>query len=446
MKKFLKITAVVLISLLIFFVGTFKYRQFKASQISIPKNTTALIKISVDEMYKSLALNMITHPGFYLKSDLKKDSLSKINKFDHGLKIPSSIYLYTIRDQPTTALFSRLIIDDFKKFELFIKNTLKLQLSKKDGLNHGKSNLGNLEVLYNGDNAAIVFSNEAGKYVASLTEILNQKNQIALKGSKFKFIAQSTDHIAFYSLTNNASINFEKGLLKFNNEFLSEAIVPQKKPAHRKFDNQSIMNMWFNADFISTSNKTHRLKNISLDSDSLTKYYNGYMDFEWTGITHQLDSIITYDYNDDFEKVEKITVQRREIPNLVMSIDAAAGFKNYLSRQNMMNLDSGIINKSVFPLYKLFVSKTNQKLILSTKKAADINSNFISSNDFFGLNINFEPLNKQSSFPFFKPYFKSFKHLNVVGKATSGNKIRIEGTLTFVNENINSLYQILKVM
>lgn len=446
MKKFLKITAVILLSLLIFFVGTFKYRQYKASQILIPKNTTTLIKISVDEMYKSLALNMITHPGFYLKPDLKKDSLSKTNKFDHGLKIPSSIYLYTIQDQPTTALFSRLIIDDFNKFELFIKNTLKLQLSKKDGLNHGKSKLGNLAVLYNADNAAIVFSNEAGKYVATLTEILNQKNQIQLEKSKFKYISQSTDHIAFYNIKNNASINFEKGLLKFENDFVSETIVPQKKTTHRKFDNQSVMNMWFNADFVSTSNKTHRLKNISLDSDSLTKYYNGYMDFEWTGTTHQLDSIITYEYNDDFEKVEKITLQKREIPNLVMSIDATAGLQNYLSRQNVINLDSGTINKSVFPLYKLFVSEADKKLILSTKKAADLNSNFISSNIFFGLNINFKPLNKQASFPFFKPYFKSFKHLNVVGKATSNNKIRIEGTLTFVNENINTLYQILKVM
>jgi hypothetical protein len=80
MKKFLKITAAIVILLLIFFVGMFKYRRYVAEQTLIPKNATSLIKINVDELYKTLASNMLGNPGYYFKSDLKKIlQISSIN-------------------------------------------------------------------------------------------------------------------------------------------------------------------------------------------------------------------------------------------------------------------------------------------------------------------------------------------------------------------------------
>lgn len=444
MKKFLKITAVILLSLLIFFVGTFKYRQYQANQISIPKNTTALIKFSADEIYKSLATNLLAHPGFYLKSDSNQNKASKIEGFEHGLKIPASIYFYSIQNQPKTALFSRLAIDNLKDFENFLKGTLKFQLFKKEGLNYGKSRLGNITILYNNDAATLVVSNEVANYDSVLTDILKQKNQIKIVESNFKNIAQATGHIAFQNLKNQGSINFENGAVKFSFEFLLETIVPSKTSKHRKFNVESSVNFWLNADFAKAVNKPLKLKTIVLESDSLAKYYEGYMDFEWTGTTNQLDSVISYDYNDDFEKVEKVTLQKRKIPNFIFSIDAVAGFKNYLSRQNVIHLDSGIINKSVFPLYKVFANEAGKQLIFSTKQSAIINPSVVSSDDFFGLNINFSKLNRQLDLPVLKPYLKNLKQLEVNGEAINRGKVRIKGNLSFIDDDINSLYQILK--
>ncbi|WP_231427634.1 MULTISPECIES: DUF4836 family protein [Pedobacter] len=448
MKKFLKITAVLILSLLIFFVGTFKYRQYKANQISIPKNATSLIKISIDEIYKSLAKNMIANPGYYFKSDLKKDTTSKLKDFDHGLSISAAIYLYSIDNQPNTALFTKLEIDDVKKFENFLKNVLQFNIVKqKDGINLAKSKLGNVALLYNKDYAAVAISGMAANFNSTLNDILDQKNNTSISDSQFSNLTKSTQHIAFSNCSNEAYINFESGTVKFDYTFLSKAIIPSKKPSHKKFDNASTISFWMNADLKALHSNPLKIKNTQLHQDSVLKYYRGYLDFEWLNTLNQTDSIITYEYNDDFEKVEKVTLQKINIPNITVGIDAdAKGLQNYLDQKDVINLNSGTINKSFFPLYKVYVSKMNKQFLLSTGKNPKTKSAMIQSDDFLGLNINFLKLRREANFPLITRYFQNLQKLEIKGKAISNRKVNITGDLSFKNDKINSLYQILKML
>ena len=245
MKKFLKITAVVILSLLIFFVGTFKYRQYHANQVSIPKNASSVVKVSVDEIYKSLATNMISHPGYYFRSDTKTTTKSRFDGLAHGLKIPASIYLYTIQNQPKTALFSRFEIKDFTTFENFLKSVLHLNIEKKaEGISFAKSKLGNIGICYNSKNAAMVFSNEISDFDLILSDILNQKNFIELNKSNFNLAKNSTDHLAFVDGEHFATLNFDNGAINFDDEFISQRIIPISKAQHRKFYSESAVCFW----------------------------------------------------------------------------------------------------------------------------------------------------------------------------------------------------------
>ena len=446
MKRFLKIAAVIIISLLIFFVGTFKYRQHKANEVSIPKNTGSLMKISVDEIYKSIAANMIANPGYYFKSNTNTGTKSNFDGFDHGLKIPASIFFYTIDDKPKTAFFSRLAISDFQKFSNFIKNTLKLNIIKASGLNLAKNNLKNFTILFNEEYAAIALSTQVGEFESILKDILNEKNFVKLGDSKFSDLKKSTDHLAYVDKDNDAAINFENGEISFTNGFLSKEIMPATKAAHRQLNTTSAIGFWLNADFKTNAKQTLKLRDTSLEQDSLVKYYKGYLDFEWLNTTQQIDSVITYDYNDDFEKVEKVTLKKRDIPNFVVNISSdAIGLKNYLSRQSIINRDSGIIDKSVFPLYKIFVGGDNKQLVFSTRKGNKVAETTELSNDFFALNVNFPKLNKEINIPVLSKYLEMLKQLNLSGKVVSGT-VKINGKLDFANDDINSLYQLLKSM
>ncbi|MFC3559590.1 hypothetical protein [Pedobacter jamesrossensis] len=446
MKKFLKITAVIVLSLLIFFVGTFKYRQYQANQFLIPKNANAVVKISVDEIYKTLAANIIANPVYYFKSDLKKDSTNKNDKFYNGLKIPASLYFYNIAGAPSTTFFSRFQIKNVKDFENFLRNTLHLEIAKEIGnINIAKSKLGNFSICYNSKAAALALATQIENYEPILLDILNEKNFIKTSDSQFKKILTRKEHLAFSNKENSGWINFNNGVINFCNEFITNEVIPLSSIKHRKLSENATIGFWLNANFKSIDKKVYKYKNFSLEKDSLLKYYNNNIDFEWTNSIQQTDSVITYEYNDDFEKVEKVSLKKRNIPLFSLNFSTKQnGFKNYLAKQGLVNLDSNILNKNTFPLYKVFIKTDANNINFSTAKEQTVNTDKVSSDDFFYLNIDFIRLNKQLEIPIVTNYFKILKRLEVKGKAIDQDKANLQGKLELKNEDINSLYQILK--
>ena len=105
MKKFLKITAAIVLLLLICYFGFFKYRQIQANNVSIPVSTNALLKINVDELYKTIAVSYIKHPNQYSGAD-KKGIKEKVNDLKTGLKIPANVYIYSLKGKAKTTFFS----------------------------------------------------------------------------------------------------------------------------------------------------------------------------------------------------------------------------------------------------------------------------------------------------------------------------------------------------
>ncbi|WP_231465523.1 hypothetical protein [Pedobacter sp. Leaf132] len=445
MKKFLKITAAIILSLLIFFVGAFKYRQYQANHVAIPKNSTSLVKVNVDEIYKSLALNMISNPGFYLKSGTKTDQKINFNSLNHGLKIKASVYFYTIQNQSSSAFFSRFSVKDYKEFKSFLKNVLHFKITKAtNGLGLAKSKIGNVVILYNEQAAALVITNEIANYNLILNDILKEKNFETIKKTKFKSIIDNHKHICYQNENNFTELNFNNGNVVFTGIFNQpKGLIFKENSNHRSANKNAAVSFWLNANFLPALNRRYNFKNTFLESDSLAKYFKGYIDLEWLNTTQQTDSVITYDYNDNFEKVEKITLQAKEIPNLVININAdAPGLKNYLNRQNYINPDSLTLNKTIFPLYKIYVGGNTKQLVLSTNKKISTTNTFEKANNFFAMNVDFEQVNKQINQPMLSRYLKDFKKLNAEGKKTEHGKIVIEVQLSLINENINALFQL----
>lgn len=450
MKKFLKIAAVILISLLIFFIGTLKYRNYSANQIAIPKNTTSLVKICVDEILKTLALNAISNPVRYFKSDTGKNVGRSFKRLDHGLSIPANLYLYTIKDQPSTSLFARFKIRNLKNFEDFLSKAIGFKIKKvSNKLKYAKSVLGNIAICYDEKSAAVVFSSHIANFDAALKDVLNEKNFKKMSDGGFSQLISSSSHVAFEENAQFAELNFKNGEISFNGIFNTPEGVKIKTGlySHQPANTNNVMNFWLNADFERNTKKEFKLKNVLIEQDSLVKYYQGYIDMEWINTIKQTDSIITYEYNDDFEKAQKVTLQQKDVPNFLINISAdALPLKNYLARQNLIHLDSAMVNKSVFPLYQVFVGGNSKQVIFSTKREPSLHQYSQKTNNFLSLNLNFNQFNQQVNFPIISRYLEGLKYLTVKGQATGDEKIAVQGKLEMNNKDINALYQLLKTL
>lgn len=445
MKKFLKITAAIIILLLIFFTGVIKYRRYDAEQTLIPKNATSLIKINVDELYKTLASNMLSNPGYYFKSDFKKDTSNKPDKFNNGLEIPASLFFYTLQGK-SGIYFSRFELKNVNDFENALRDLMHLEIMKKiEGINVAKSKLGNVVIYYNSKSAAVSLSVKVENVDRNLMDILSQKNFVKVIESKFKHTAKSLQHVAFETALHQGSVNFDNGVVNFSDVVITNQIIPTNTQSNHQHNKDAIASLWLNADFKNVSHRAFKTKNFSIEPDSVLKYYKGSIDFDWSSTIQQTDSIVTYDYNDDFEKVAKVSLQKRDVPQFSIAIHADEnGLKNYLAKQKVINLDSNQVNKSAFPLYQVFVESDQQNVYFGTKKQMTSKNESVPSPDFFYFFVNFEKLNKQSNMGQFNNYLKTYKTLQVTGKLIGGKQMQFDGNLALMNKDINSLYQILK--
>lgn len=445
MKKFLKITAAIVILLLICYFGFFKLRQIQANNVSIPASANAVLKINVDGLYQTLAVSYVKHPDQYSGSD-KKGIKEKIDDLNMGLKIPANIYIYTLKDKAKTTLFSSFEITDTLAFNQFISKNDFLKLIKIDpGFFESKDST--LCILFNKTTVAFAFSPGKEKVKSALKEILSQKNTVKIGDSKFNDLVALSDHVSFQNVENLSKINFTDGKINFSNEFINKLIDPAPQPQHRVLNTESTISMWLNGKFKTDLTKKNQTASPSfLSKYYFLRFYKNYIDFEWTNTVKQADTVIGYDYNDDFERVEKKTILDRKIPSISINMNAnKPELSDYLKSSNALDQPTGKISRTIFPLYQLYFKDNDDNIQFSTLQNAKFDLKRESSDDFFYLKVDFNKLTQQVPMPIIANKLKTFSKLEVRAKSIGKDKIKLESELLFLNKEVNSLIELLKI-
>ncbi|MGY0035934.1 hypothetical protein [Pedobacter sp. NJ-S-72] len=128
------------------------------------------------------------------------------------------------------------------------------------------------------------------------------------------------------------------------------------------------INAWLNGDLKTLFKKDLHFKNSLLEKDTLLKYYNGYAALELGDPVNQYQPVITYEYNDEFEKVERIQQQEVKVPDITLSLKGKApALLNYLQKQSIISPDEQL-NKDLFPLYEVYSNNNTGLLQLSTSE------------------------------------------------------------------------------
>lgn len=442
MKKIILRAALVLLVLLLFLKGFLWYRESQSHDLWIHKNADVIFKINIDKISQTMIGNAILNPRYYydfLKTS--KDSPTKESP-SKGFTIPANLFLYTLKNTAHSTVFTSFPIADSTQFEAFLKFHNFKDFDSLDNLRSAFRNENRIAIAFNGKRCFVAYSQTKESVEKYFQEILIDKNLLSSKNELVNRAINSDKHIAIIGEDYSLGLQFKNGQIKFSGKIShSDEIQVTAPRAISQFSLESSVQFFMNL------NTKKRFENIQIDDftiqpDSILKYYQGHLKMEVGASVPQQDTLITYEYNDDFEKVAIAKPIEKMVPEINIEIAAHSQlFYEYLEGSNLV--ENGVLNKDLFPLYQMAVWPKKYNLTLSTNLKSYSTQPLVERSEAFKLHIDFLKLIEQNHIQYFSQYFKNALDCNVYGFKSNDQTITIRGVLSMKNDNINAMTQFL---
>lgn len=427
-------------------VGFFRYNPTIHTTNIIPVSADVIVCVNLREMEYNMLKDVVKNPLAYFKLLENNQHKKVISLFDQVV-LPSSIFFYTNNNVLKNTWVSTAIeiknkpkLFSFFKQKGFIKNTLKNAvyfINKKTIYFIHKNeltmlfNLGEITKIQTKLNAVLNTSN-----------YLNDEDSIVQKFKKSKqIVAMSIKNESFLEL----KIDGDSILITGD---LAEENMPFLYKNHENNKNGSLATVsgrikkYFLFDYLNEKQKTSFQKLTNLSLDSLQTHWNGEFNANLDSFIHQKDTIVTYEYDDDFNKVAKTRIQKTILPDLNISLGGNTLFEYLWSKKAIKNINEENL-LVVNPFFKTYASKYKTKLLLFSKELR--NASFYNEKEYnnkFLLFFNVEKYLKTQKSSFFIPkhYLAEIKKIKAV--ITKKNKVNIKICLKKTPQNL--MFQLVK--
>ncbi|WP_316748457.1 hypothetical protein [Pedobacter gandavensis] len=468
MKLTLKISAAIILLLLFSVYGYLYFRESRSYHQQVAKNASVVYKLNVDGLLKTLAIDFAGNPGYYLKTNEKEGQRPDFS-------LPANIFVYSLETSAPGTFYSGLALSDTTGLNAWLKRMLKVRdfegrgteapseggAGQGVGRTIGTSADRKIRVAYDGKTLAIAYSFRKEAVLEELNDILDRKNRMEEAAPLMIALKKAKGHLSWTSETYTGQLNFKDGLAVIEGSFPTKGLdIPDQPQSFVKFADNALIKVWVNAGFTSSwIPKELSLKGVSLQTDSLLKSYLGFASLEMGPAITQIDSLIAYEYNDDFEKVATVQLKKQKVPKLKLSLAArTVDLLTYLEAKQVIGLgkavspDKGLhadnrLNKELFPLYQVYSRTKGDIWQLSTQENDPINrsgSVARQQSDFFSAAADLKGIRATELFPLLNSWLQPFSQLKIkAGKIDSGTA-RLNGTLEFENKSVNAFMQLIR--
>lgn len=482
MKLTLKISAAIILLLLISVYGYLQFRESSSYRQQVAKNASVIYKLNVDGLLKTIASDFIGNPGYYLKTNEKEGRRPDFS-------FPANIFVYSLETRSPSTFFSSFTLSDTTGLNAYLKQVLKIKdfvstIEKREGKENeleagktvGTSADHKITVVYNGMTLAIAYSFKREAVMEELNDILAQRNRLEDQAPLMIALKKAKGHLSWTTIAYSGQVNFKDGEAEVEGSFPTEGwIIPDHPGLSVKFAENALVKIWLNAEpkiaftaklaaiselpeknkeagvpkvpgkpMAVTVFKEWSLNGFTLSSDSLLKSYLGFAALEMGPGIPQVDSLITYEYNDDFEKVAAVQLKKVMVPHLKLNIKAQTrDLLNYLKTNQVLDIDNRL-NKHLFPLYQVFSSQNDHIWQLSTLKNDPVRPVSVSNSDFFSATVDLKEIKTQQLFPLLNSWIKPYTHLKIRATKLDNGTAKLTGTLEFQHENINAFIQMIR--
>ena len=454
MKKFLKITLSLLVILVIgYFIYT-KYQKTVVFKNVVHIDAESVIKVSIHDIKKTLIFDALSSPKYYWNnaqfSEQKKEN-DTIEEPEKGIDLlPYALVFYTIKEVENT-LFTTFKIKNAELFDAYAKRYFddKNIPIHQDRYHYVIDEKSNRIFAWNSKRLAVAFSlNIAYHNCKPIFDDVLLKNKLISNNNHFyidKLIA-SNAHITYLKEKSEVNLNFMDG------KAVLKGLIYSKIPKTFKPENSYVslpnasLQLYLDANFKNNANKKEAKKLLekasffkknNIEIPTFLDQINGVFSLAVKGTTNQNDTIITYEYDDNFEKVETRTIQESMVPAITMSIGSENKLNKYLESQGA--IQQGIL--TAIPYYTFYAKQDSLNANYSTVKTGLITQKK-KERYFFSLETNFSLLQQDLHIPKADRIAALLKSLKINAKQGNENRIELKGKLEGFNDDINIISQL----
>jgi hypothetical protein len=458
MKKFAKGLALFLVVCTLGYYGFTTYKKSTAFLGVVHENADSAIKVGIHDIRETIAWDALTSPGYYYKNGFDRrepeDDDEEENK-GSGVTIPYNLLIYTLPEIQNT-YFSTLEINNLPEFELFLKKSsdiksLVIQESKDKSYRFVILKEAKMVLAWTRKKLVVAASlaPSYNKVKKVFNDILVENNTIKEDNHELlKVLKGESGHITFTNGKSISNFNFIDGEVQLEGKiptlkserFPEEISVETNPNASLSFHLDANFDQnFFREKFIQKFSTSTFFSKNNINVSQIANRTNGFFSFEIEGKTTQQDTIISYEYDENFEKVEQKTVQEKIAPKIRLKLGSGnESLQQYLSKVNVLD-DNNIF--TAFPLYQFQVEEDSIFTYFNTFSGGTISKEKTSSN-FFDMRVNFEKLQQDLGISQTAKLFAHLENLRIFARQANKEKLKLEGRLTGKITKINILSQI----
>lgn len=412
-----------------------KVRESQSKEGLVHRQSEYVIKVAVDHILMNIAWNALQNPGYYSKKDTtRRASSSYWERTELGVQVPASVYLFSLDDDQAT-WYTLLQIDDKQKLQRFIMrysdgDSSQIERHADTWWVSHKNN--RISFLGDSKKVLIAFSlNKNPKREKMATIWARRDKHMVAIGTLGDFNFAGTDADIQWQKRNAeyaGNVSFASGHILSEVLFSNQLLKLPEQAKVRQLPESNVLNIHCQADIRAILEKYRKdLQRYNIPVDTLTQFYGGYMDVQWRKKdVLQTDSIITYDYDEDFNSIEKKELREEAVPNLVFTFKASPHLGDYLPQKMF---------------YKFYKTITDDQIGLSTDlQLKNAYSYTISDTPIF---VSYQRDTTVIRHLSWLPRIQDIKGIQIKGKAQGKMKNIIHAKIQLEKDDIHALYQIL---
>ncbi len=389
---------IILLAAGIYWLGFYKQYNEKC----IHKDADIVVLLDVKNCRNSMLFYYLSNPSKWrFGSEDSKKGVATL--FKSGIKTADYFAFFHIKRQAKTVFYCVAEIANQEDFSKIISTSKSTKISTQNGL-----------ITY--------YSRHLGLFIIRYKDTLlltntDQKDQnIALKTAEDLFLHQQ--YLDFTTI--KKTINTQNAItiwLQKNSALQEDAIVninfdENKMEAHSSLklaqellqentfsvDEKALLSLGFNLKYsqnwkLSKTNTSKINKAIGFDADSILSRKPTKAVLILNEIIEKKDSAISYEYDDDFNQIEKVIVHKTREPSFLFAMQCKDPKEvyTYLKTQKAINKEQVFVN---FPLAKTSASIMGDSFVLKANSSNDLNTKKIRKRIAF-LHINFNKLHQK---------------------------------------------------